>query len=562
MRMDRKADLSLPFILNLPDNRDLELKKNVAPLLDWKLSKKILNLTGQRFFSLDGSMAFWYFSYLIAQFKDDQGDSTDYQAAANLISTTTNFKICFILFPLMSFFTIGGPLLGKMKNHADRELKVNSYGDDDLFSEGEAIKARSEYSRLPRNTLLVGAPFVIGATSTVFFSNQLWKMLGRSDSVINLIQEFLMPLSLLAPVIVVRFLTEGILFLGEKSSTVVSIALTSWLVFGVFASYILGMGGIGNLTFPALKIPGVILGFIGQILISCLILMGVVKKSTQFKDFHFLKDFLKWTPIDAQQVREIIPIALANWFAIVAELTAQLATNIIAANLGVPQLAMEDFVAQINFLSLLWTYALGQVTQQLVGMELGADNKIEASRVAKYALGLSLLPAPLYVLLAFKPRFLTDLTSSVDADVLQYIDIIPYACLTSMLYTFQYVMLEALRPTKKFYRPLSLAIMGLWTGVIVGYCLSKDQDVFGIARGSLLGGGLAVAGVAYDFGKNFLMSPQTQTYPAAEFKNELEFKQPVSTNRYGCFSHIRKLYKRLFQTQKTTDLTGNRFALQ
>ncbi len=566
MKMEINGDdLSLPFILTLPSDDTVSNKNRKGySLLDWKLIKKILSLSGQRIFSLDGSMEFWVISYLIGQFKDDQGDSTDYQAAASLISTITNFKICFILFPLMSFFTIGGPLLGKM-NPSDSEIKTNILiGDNPIAPPTEALEAKSQYNRLARNTLLVGAPFAFAATSTVLYSNQIWKLLGRSDRVIDLTQQFLQPLSLLTPVIVVRFVSEAILFMGDKSSTVMSVSMACWLLFGVFSSYFLGMGGIGKFTFPAMKIPGVFWGFCGQILISCLVLMAVVKKSANFRDFDFLKDFFKWTAIDAKQVREIIPVSLANWLAIVAELGAQLALNVMAANLGVTQLAAEDFVAEINFFFLLVTYSLGQVGQQLVGIALGAENKTEASRIAKYTLGLCLLPAPIYALFALKPRFITDLTLDVDADVLQYTDtLIPYACMTSMLYTLQYVMLETLRPTKKFYRALSLAIGGLWGGVLAAHFLSKKQDVIGIAKGSLLGGVLAAAGVSYDFSKNFLMSPQTQSYPSAEFKAELEFKQPeLSSNRYGCFNRLRKLYKRVFQTQQETTLTESRYAVQ
>lgn len=576
MHKEIDTGLSEPLLFRRPapppqrfSNSYEGLKQSLHNMVDWRLMRKILNLSAQRIFSLDGSMEFWVISYLIGQFKDDQGESTDYQAAANLISTTTNFKMCFILFPLMSYFTLGGPLLGKKRVPSDEEIKTRRLSHEDIFKAAEAANAaKLQYPRLARNTLLVGAPFTAVVTSSVFFSNQLWKLLGVNANVIDLIQQFQIPLSIISPLIGVRFICDAILFMENKSFIVMSTSMSCWLLFGVFTSYFLGMGGIGAVKFPAMKIGGVFLGFFGQIVISCLIVMGVIKKSADFKDFHFLKDFFKWTREDGKQVREIVPVALANWFAIVAELTAQLAINVMAANCGSPQAAAQNFVQQIVFFFLLWTYALAQVGQQLVGIELGAGNKTSAGRNAKYTLGLSLLPAPIYLLFALKPRFLTNLTTSVDASVLQYTDsLIPYACITSTLYTFQYVMLEALRPTKKFYRALFLAISGLWSGVLAAHFLSKEQDILGIARGGLLGGGLAVTGVAYYFSKNFLMPPLEQS----EVQEQEEYKLPkarvrdphdsVSSNRYGCFSCFSRLYKRFFQTQDT-DLTESTFDLQ
>lgn len=565
--------LSQSFLVQNQSNpalRSFQRVRNfIYSILDWGLIAEIFKSSTQRIFCLDASMEFWVISYLIGQFKNEQGDSTDYQAAATLIANSTNFKICFTLFPLMSFFTLGSQLLGKINPPSHGKLKR-------IETEDVIEDMKYQYSRLPRNILLVGAPFALAAMSTAFFSNRFWPLLGKSSEVVDLIQQFLIPLSFTTPIISLRFITEAILFMGNKNSVVMRVSMTCWALFGVFTSYFLGMGGIGELSFPALKIPGVFLGFLGQMSISWLILMGVVKKSAAFKDFHFLKDFFKWTPEDARQVREIIPNSLAYWFATVSELTAQLGINVMAANLGVPQLAAQNFVAEINFFFLLWTYALAQVGQQLVGNAIGADDRNEAGKIAKYTLGMSFLPAPFYLLFALKPTLLTSLTLSIDNDVLQYTDtLIPYACISSIIYTFQYVMLEALRPTKKYFRPLSFAILGLWSGVLVSYYLSKEQDIYGIARGSLLGSGLAMAGVGRYFVQQFLMEPRDESYPPAEevepesrsesvtdyIDNPAPPQARASSNHHGCFGCLNRLYNRLFASKKP-DLTESRADLQ
>ena len=391
------------------------LKDFIKALADWKLLKDMLWLTLQRMACFDYSFELLVLSYVIAQVQNEQGDSTDSQAAANLIIYFLNFGVAFTLYPLLPFIKIGSRLMGEASQAAATSDCATKF------------KAQRKYSRLVRNSVLVGLLPAVLSSALMFNAEEICNKLGQNPEVSRLLGQFTRPGSALLPIFMMRFLSDLLLFFNGKGHTVMWVTLGCWGLSGFGLSYVLTLG---KWSLPKMGIPGAFIGFLGQMIGSWLILNSVVKFSSSFEDYHFFRNLRRWTQDDRKQLREFIPLSLAYEATISSELLCQLATNLLVGRHPPNRAAAQNFWTLILFFSILFSQGLGQIANQMIGDSLGKKNIDLARRTAKYAVLLSVaLPAPVYIAFSLSPHLLMGLTQSVDPEVEEFgVPIIRLAC--------------------------------------------------------------------------------------------------------------------------------------
>ena len=518
--------------------------------IDLKLSRNMLALTLQRMACFDYSFELLVLSYVIAQVQNEQGDSTEYQATANLIIYTLNFGVAFTLYPLLPFIKIGSRLMGEA-------YKAAETGEYDV-----KYAAQRKYARLVRNSVFIGITPAVVASALMFNAEWICNNLGQNPAVSRLLGQFARPGSALLPIFMMRFLSDLLLFLNGKGNIVMGVTLGCWGLSGFGLAYVLTLG---KWSLPKMGISGAFLGFLGQMLGSWLILNSVVKFSSSFEDYPFLQSFCQWTKDDRKQIKEFLPLSFAYWATICSELLSQLVTNLLVGRLPDSRsAAAQNFWTQIFFFGILFSQGLGQVGNQMIGNALGKKDFALAQRTAKYAVVLAVaLPAPVYIAVSLYPHLLMGLTQSVDPVVEERgVPVIRLACLTSVITIIQFVMVESLKQTDKYVRPVALSIAGLWAGVGISYLLSEvyGYDVIGVDYGALAGAGLSLIATAGEFKRQFIDKPAIQTEPShSSLNTELTgFEEPsnsrvvrtISSNPYGCWNSFSRLYNRFFGSRE------------
>jgi Na+-driven multidrug efflux pump len=520
--------------------------------IDRKLLKDMLLLTAQRMACFDYSFELLVLSYVIAQVQNEEGDSTDYQAAANLIIYFLNFGAAFTLYSLLPFIKIGSRLMGEAMQAANTQ---------DL---AKKLIAQRKYARLVKNSVLVGAIPAALSSALMFNAEKICNQLGQNPEVSRLLGQFTRPVSALFPIFIMRFLSDLLLFFNGKGSTVMWVTLGCWGLSGFGLSYILTLG---KWSLPKMGVTGAFIGFLGQMLGSWLILNSVVKFNPSFEDYHFLRNLRRWTKDDRKQIREFIPLSLAYMATISSELLCQLATNLLVGKYPPNRAAAQNFWTLILFFSILFSQGLGQVANQMIGDFLGKNNIDLAQRAARYAVLLSVaLPAPIYLTISLSPHLLMGLTQSVDPEVEELGGpIIRLACAVSMMVSIQFVAIESLKQTDKYVRPVVLSIAGLWAGFGISYLLSEsyDYDALGVDYGAAAGAAIAMIVTLWEFKGQFIDKPAIQTGPLSltltPDMEKASFEEPpsprsaqprLSSNRYGCWNCFSRIYDRLFGSRQ------------
>ncbi len=543
-----------PFNLHTPliEVESRTVREQIKFLLDsfrseLKLPRDMLALTLQRMACFDYSFELLVLSYVIAQVQNEQGDTTDSQAAANLIIYFLNFGVAFALYPLLPFIKIGSRLMGEVYQATEMKDYASKYA------------AQRKYSRLVRTSLLVGIGPAALSSALMFNAEWVCGKLGQDPAVSRLLGQFTRPGSILLPIFMMRFLSDLLLFLNGKGHIVMGVTLGCWGLSGFGLSYVLTLG---KWSLPKMGIPGAFTGFLGQILGSWLILNSVVKFSPSFEDYSFLGGFCKWTKDDRKQIKEFIPLSAAYLATISTELLSQLATNLLVGRLPPSRSAAQNFWTWILFFSILFGQGLAQVGNQLVGDALGKKNLPLAQRTAKLAVMMAIaLPAPAYIAFSVDPHLLMGLMqSTVNTEVQELgVPVIRAACVYSVLTTGQFVMIEILKQTDKYVRPVALSITGLWVGVGVSYLLSEayGYDGIGVNYGAVVGAGLSLAATAGEFKRQFIDKPVVQTEASPDLETGFEepsnarpVKLSLSSNRYGCWNSFSRIYNRLFGSRQ------------
>ncbi len=541
-------NLKTPLIQPQPRTMREQIKLLLDSFLsDLKLPRDMLALTLQRLACFDYSFELLVLSYVIAQVQDEQGNSTNSQAAANQIIYFLNFGAAFTLYPLLSFIKIGSRLMGEVYQSTEIKDYASKYA------------AQRKYSRLVRTSLIVGIGPAALSSALMFNAEWICNKLGQDPGVSRLLGQFTRPGSILLPVFMMRFLSDLLLFLNGKGHIVMGITLGCWGLSGFGLSYALTLG---KWSLPKMGIPGAFIGFFGQVMGSWLILNSVVKFSPSFEDYSFLRDFCKWTSDDRKQIKEFLPLSAAYEVTISTELLCQLLTNLLVGRLSPSRSAAQNFWTWILFFSILFNQGLAQVGNQLIGDALGKKNLPLAQRTAKLAVVMAVaLPAPAYITFTLYPHLLMGLMqSTVDTEVWELgVPVIRMACLYSVLTTCQFVMIELLKQTDKYVRPVALSITGLWVGLGISYLLSKvyDLDIIGVDAGAIAGAGLSLIGTVGEFKRQFIDKPAVRTEPSRD--PETGFEEPsnsrpvqpsLSSNRYGCWNSFSRIYNRLFGSRQ------------
>ncbi len=523
------------------DYEKLESLEEKSNAIDWALVKEILINTGNRIICFDYSFVVIVLLYAIGQLKDDQGDNTNSKAASPLIIYAFNLAVTLSIYPALSLLTAGSRFLGE------------------IGSENDAIRADGirKYSRLPRNTFLVSLPFTLMASSSMAYADKFWHALGEEQAVTDLVRQFTLPGSLLMPVFLFRFLNEIPLYLQNKGS-VVAITNLSSLAIGLILCETLSFNFFGQLSGPSLGIFGLLLGVCAQILLSWLTLNGYIFKSREFEKFKFRQNIFSWFPEDTKQILELFPLAFAYACTAIAELSTQIFNSRLAGSLGTDQLAAWDYVALVAFTQMLWSHAISQVMQQMIGKNLSENKIVATNKIAKYGLVTSLVfpfPNLIFLILGIYPDCLIKMdTTQSNSNVQAYArTLIRVASASSWLANGVFTMVESLKPTKNYQKPVYWTIGSLWLGALTSYFLSQKMDIYGVIVGNLTGVIVGGIGVLHSWRKNFYTSAQ-QPEPVLRINSDDSLK---SRDNYSCFSRLKQ---RFFGKPKNPDSESLPFA--
>jgi Na+-driven multidrug efflux pump len=531
----------------------------------WQLSKELTIEMLYRLLCFDYSFELLALNLIMPKVKDETGDSTRYQAASALIIYFLNFAVAFTFYPLIPFGAIGS---GYMK-----EIMFSTQPEQAHLK----IANIRKFSRLVRTSLIIGALPAALSSLFLFYAEPICLLLKQDREVSRLVSQFTKPTLALMPILMMRFLCDLMMMLGGKSHILSKVTLACWILSGCGLATLLTL----DYSFlPRLGIPGAFLGFAGQIAGSWLILNSFIKLSPDFENYQFLRNIFQRSRDDNEQLCTFLPMAVAYELTISSELMSQFMTTIIVGGLGSNQLAAQDIWTQIAFFSLIFNHGLGMLAQQKVGMVVGerwdnVDNIAKAQRIVKYTLGLATAYSmPIYILVSVYPRLMTDLIYNVNDEVRAYAEnLIPLACLTSLVTTIQFIMIETLKQGKNYWPSVLMSNLGLWAGVGISYFLSEytELDVYGVAYGALAGAGLSLAGVFPEFFRLYLKEPQvildrpTPTNPGIGdgttasllpiSSSDGDRPTPVSSNNYGCFGCFSRLYNRLFGKKSDQEIS-------
>lgn len=450
----------------------------LAPGIDWSLIKIMYIQILLRMAMFDGSMRLVEMPTSMGEMADDNGDSTNYKAAAALAINTLNVAMVVGVYPLLSFIQVGAGIM--------QEMATNQ------------AAAQRKYARLPRNLALISILPVSAATAILYFGDDFWRWTGKEPDVTRLAGQFLKPCAVLPVIFFGRFMSDLELLFQGKGNFVMWVTLAS-MAFGIGVSEVLGFGW---LSAPELDMEGTAIGFITQMALSWVILNGYILFSPLFQDYPFRRHLLRWTGDDSEQMKALIPLALTYLFTILSEIGAQAVTT------GLPedsdQVAALNYVAIISLAAFLWSHAVGQISQQLIKAEYMAKNFAKVRQLIKYSLAISLTPAPLYVLIGYFANLLYNASPEVE----NYADtLIPYEFIIALLYAPTFVNLENLKATDSYIKPVAKSMAGLWLGVGVSYYLEKSQGVTGVIRGNLVGVGTALLLSLHSVKKEFWDKP-------------------------------------------------------
>ncbi|WP_332696076.1 MATE family efflux transporter [Halalkalibacter lacteus] len=236
-------------------------------------------------------------------------------------------------------------------------------------------------------------------------------------------------------------------------------------ILNIFGNYLLIFGALG---FPVLGVTGVAIATVISRSIGVIVLLYLLYKRVNGNlPFSFLRTFPKY------EVKSLLKIGIPTAGEHLSYNGSQLVITYFIATMGTEALTTKVYAQNIMMFILLFSIAIGQGTQILIGHQVGANKLTEAYkrclRSLKIAIIVSTLMAIIFYLLG-RPLF-SIFTSNEDIITLGSILLL----LTIILEpgrAFNLVVINSLRAAGDVRFPVYMGILSMWgVAVTISYTL-------------------------------------------------------------------------------------------